>query len=141
FAEPDPEMPGEVGAGNFFRNGTETTDVADQQSHRANGGAGRARHRARHGELEFRAGKIGVDLLEDELVMRDLDAVVVIERGRHHLLLVSDEGAVAAAEIDDLILVAIVTTHERVLAGDERAAAQANGVVTGATDGGGVADR
>lgn len=62
------------------------------------------------------------------------------QRHRHDHALIVDKRAVAAAEIDYLILVAIVTTNERVLALDERTATQANDVIARSTDRGGVAD-
>ena len=87
------------------------------------------------------AGKIVLDLLEDEFVFCDLDARAGNEGHRHYDTLIVHQRAIAAAEVDDLILIAVVTTDERVLARDERAATQANGVVARASDRGGVADR
>ena len=97
-------------------------------------------HRTGHRHLEMSAGEILFDALENEFVFCNRDSRSFGQRHRHHDALIVHESAVAAAEIDYLILITIVTTEERVLARDERAAAQANGVVARAPDRGGVAD-
>ena len=88
----------------------------------------------------MRAREIVLDQVEDDFVFRHLDPRAGGEGHRHDDALAVDQGAVAAPEVDDLILVAVVAADEGVLARDERAAAEADGVVGGAPDGGGVAD-
>ena len=63
------------------------------------------------------------------IVGRDLDARAVAQRRRHDDALVVHKRAVAAPEIDNLVLVAVMAADERVLARDERTAAQADDVV------------
>ena len=89
----------------------------------------------------MRAGKVVLDLVENEFVFRNHDSRPGTEGHRHDHPLIIHQGAVATAEIDDLILIAVVTTDEGVLARDELAATQANGVIARPPDCGGVADR
>ena len=139
FAEPETEMLREIGAGNPFRHAAETANIANEQRDRPDRGIG-ASHGTGERRFEFRARKFLIDLLEDEIIFRNLNAGAVDERCWHYDPLIVNESAVAAAEIDNLILVAIVTTNERMLARDERASSQTDDVVARSPDGGGVAD-
>jgi hypothetical protein len=84
-------------------------------------------------------GKIVLHLLESQFVAANANRIAV-DHCRHNHTLVIDKGAVAAAEIDELITVAIVTPQKRVLTGNKRAATQANGIIASAADGRSVAN-
>src|SRR5207237_5246124 len=139
FAEPDAKMLGKVGTRDFFRYGTETANVADQQSDGSNGG-GRAIDGASDCGFELSRRKILLDLLEAERIMSNPDSCAFAQCCRHHHALVVDEGAVATPEIDELITISVVTPKNSVLTGDEWAAVQANGVVARASDSGCIAN-
>src|SRR5258707_1510754 len=133
FAEPDAEMLGKVGTRDFFRHGTETANVADQQCDGSNGRGG-AIDGASESGFELSRGEILLDLLEAQLIVSDADSRAFAQCCRHHHALVIDEGAVATPEIDELITISVVTPKKSVLTGNEWAAVQANGVVARTSD-------
>ncbi len=129
FAKPDAELLGEIGAGDFLRHRAEAADVADEQCHRPDGGARLPAIEpamvTSRWALEKSSSICSKTISFFAISIRAPGARVIGMTTRWPLT----QGAVAAAEIDDLILVAVVTADEGVLARDERAAAQADGVV------------
>ena len=97
--------------------------------------------RADEGHGVVLAGGVVVVLGEDDDVIRDADAGAVGEGDGHDDALVVDVGAVAAAEVDELELPAVVAADDGVLPRDERAETEADGVFAGPADGRGVPDR
>ena len=115
LAEPRAERLRELVAGHLFRHGAEASDVAHEQRDgpRLDG---RGTHRADHRHLVLvgRRRVVG-DLHEHDDVVRDADAHPVFERHRHDDALVIHEGAVATAEVDELVLPAVVAADDGVL--------------------------
>jgi len=80
-------------------------------------------------------------LRENQDVVRDADACPIGQRHRHHHPLVVHIGAIAAPEVDELVLPAIVAADEGVLAGNQGAEAQADGIFSGPANSRRIPDR
>ena len=139
FAEPLAEQLRERARRQNFRLRRKPANVA-HEDRRVVDGLHRAVHAARHRRgCPLAAFEIGF-LLENQIVVGDADARSALERHGHDHTLIVDVGAVAAAEVHELILVAVVAADDGVLPADRGAEVQANRVLRRAADGGGVQD-
>lgn len=85
--------------------------------------------------------RLGDVFTESEDVVGNADSCPVHQSNGNNDPLIVDERSISAAEIDDLVLVAVVAPDDGMLAGHQRTGIQADGVVSGAPDRGGVSDR
>ena len=142
LAKPRADQLRKITTGHFLGHRAEAANVADEQRHGpriGDRGIRRADHRCLVVLVALSAA-FGIFGEYDDVV-RDPDARGIFERHRHDDTLVVHISAVAAAEIDELKLPAIVAADDGVLAGDLRAEVQANGVFARAPDGGRIPDR
>ena len=140
-AEPFAEGAGQDFLGQNLGHGGEAADVADH--HGDDGVLVPGGVAAGGGEGDVVAGIAGgggLALLEGEFVVGDADDAAVAERGGSDDAAAVDEGAVAAAEIHDLVLIGVVAADDGMLAGGVLAEMEAHRVVAATADGGGVAD-
>ena len=77
---------------------------------------------------------------KNQHVVGDADARAVGQRHGHDHALVVDVGAIAAAEVDELVLPAIVAADDGVLPGNQRAETQAHRILPRAPDGRRISD-
>lgn len=140
FSKPSSQHLGKLPAWNFLRHGTETADVADQQCYGAGSELcvfGIAGNR----DFQVLVRDVVDAFCETDRVVSDSDHHAILQRHWHHDALVVHECAISAAEVDDLILVAVVAADQCVLAGDEGTEVQRDGILASPTDGRCVSDR
>jgi len=131
IAKPITERLGELILGkprDFF---VEVFDADHEQNHLEVGGRIEG-----HGGL----GGVGVNGLQKDFVVADMKVGFVAERSRGEDASVAGVGAIAAAEIDDLVLETVVAAKHGVVTGNLGVAAEADVHGGAASDDGGIAD-